>query len=376
MSTLLYEDDGGLRLRGSKCYVTNGGFAGILTVIASSPGLGGARSGHTMVVVDPSWKGVSRQAEENKLGLKGSSTITIDFDDVEIPRDHVIGEFSKGLDQAHQALSWGRSFMAAGCLGAAQAAVEEARTHVTERSQFGRTLSQFPLVREQMAGTIADVYIIEAVLRLVCHIFDASIGDIALDSTIAKVLCSERSWNVIDRGLQLMGGAGFIEETGMPRRLRDTRVSRIFEGANDVLRLHLASATLGWSRAGLQDMPSLTRHIKNPLQQEAKKFDALMRDLGAGLAAIQKKYGFRLFQKQPLQVVMADAIIPTYAMMAVLIHASGSIDDDSTAKTSVELATAMLAAKRLETEARTALALMVQGADDAALDLADAVLTL
>lgn len=374
MRTVLYEEDGVLRLRGSKCYVTNGGFAGILTVVASSPGLGGARSGHTMVVVDPTWEGVHRQAEENKLGLKGSSTITIDFDDVVIPRDHVIGEFSKGLDLAHEALTWGRTFMAAGCLGSAMAAVQEARAHIAERSQFGRTLDQFPLVREQMAAAMADVYAIETVVRLVCDIFDEKSGDIALDSTVAKVLSSERTWNVIDRGVQLMGGAGFIEETGMPRRLRDVRVTRIFEGANDVLRLHLASATLGWSRAGLQEIPALAPKVPACLREEAAKFDDLVREVGLGLANIQKQYGFKLFQRQPLQSVMADVIIPTYGMMAVLVRAAGAVRDDDTPQGSVELATAKLASRRLESEARAALVNMRRGADDDALALADAVL--
>lgn len=371
MKTVLVEEGGELKLRGSKCYVTNGGFAGMLTVVASSPGLGGARSGHTMVVVDPAWPGVSRQAEENKLGLKGSSTITIDFDDVVIPRDHVIGEFSKGLDLAHEALTWGRSFMAAGCLGSALAAVREARAHIAERTQFGRTLDQFPLVREQMAGAIADVYAIESVVRLVCDIFDDGRG-IALDSTVAKVLASERTWNVIDRGVQLMGGAGFIEETGMPRRLRDVRVTRIFEGANDVLRLHLASATLGWPKAALTSIPALSPSVRKPLEEPAREFDTLIAELGAELATIQKTYGFKLFQRQPLQAAMSDAIIPAYGMMAVLIRASAAIGDGGDA--SVELATARLAAARLHAEARTALDVVRRGADDGALALADAVL--
>ncbi|HNZ24314.1 MAG TPA: acyl-CoA dehydrogenase family protein [Polyangiaceae bacterium] len=374
MRTLLYEQDGIFRLRGSKSYVTNGGFAGVLTVIASSPGLGGARGGHTMVVIDPSWTGVHKQAEENKLGLKGPSTITIDFDDVEVPRDHVIGEVSKGLDLAHEALTWGRSFMAAGCLGSAMAAVQEAREHIAGRVQFGRTLDQFPLVREQMAAAMADVYTVETVLRLVCDVFDSRSGDIALDSTVAKVLGSERAWNVIDRGLQLMGGAGFIEETGMPRRLRDVRVTRIFEGANDVLRLHLASATLGWPRAGLQEFPEVSPLVPAPLRTEAERFDEMLREVGVCLASIQKQYGFKLFQRQSLQSVMADAIMATYGMMAVLVRAAASVQDQDTPETCVELATAKLACKRLESEARLALQTMTRGADDEALTLANAVL--
>ncbi|HQK17363.1 MAG TPA: acyl-CoA dehydrogenase family protein, partial [Polyangiaceae bacterium] len=254
------------------------------------------------------------------------------------------------------------------------AAVQEAREHIAGRVQFGRTLDQFPLVREQMAAAMADVYTVETVLRLVCDVFDSRSGDIALDSTVAKVLGSERAWNVIDRGLQLMGGAGFIEERGMPRRLRDVRVTRIFEGANDVLRLHLASATLGWPRAGLQEFPEVSPLVPAPLRTEAERFDEMLREVGVCLASIQKQYGFKLFQRQSLQSVMADAIMATYGMMAVLVRAAASVQDQDTPETCVELATAKLACKRLESEARLALQTMTRGADDEALTLANAVL--
>jgi len=374
MRTLLYEKDGELRLRGSKCFVTNGGFAGLLTVVASSPGLGGARSGHTLIVVDPSWDGVERQAEENKLGLKGSSTVTIDFDDVLIPRNHVIGAYSKGLDLAHEALTWGRSFMAAGCLGTAMAAVKEAREHIAQREQFGRKLDQFPLVREQMASAIADVYAIESTLRLVSDIFDSKAGDIALESTVLKVLASERTSNVVDRGVQLMGGVGTMEDTGMPRRLRDVRVTRIFEGANDVLRLHLALASLGWSRSSLQQIPALATRVPERLRADAGRFDDLVRAFGQELVGVQRRYGFKLFQKQSLQAVMSDVIIPTYGMLAVLVRAAGVLQSEGASESSAEIATAVLAARRLEAEARAALSVMGRGVDEEAILLANAVL--
>ncbi|MCU0692215.1 MAG: acyl-CoA dehydrogenase family protein [Polyangiaceae bacterium] len=374
MRTLLAEHDGKLLLRGSKCYVTNGGFANVLTVVASSPGMGGARSGHTIVVVDPSWPGVTRQGEEHKLGLKGSSTITIDFDDVQIPRDHVVGELGKGLELAHRALTWGRTFMAAGCLGSARAAYAEARSHTAQRVQFGRSLDKFPLVREQLAGCAADVCAVESVIYLVCDIFDAHAGDIALDSTVAKIAASELTWNVIDRGLQLMGGAGVIEEYGMARRLRDVRVTRIFEGANDVLRLHLASATLGWPRKGLVEFPALAPHVPLALREAAADFDAMLAQVGPAVGDVQKKYGFKLFERQPLQAWMADMLIPTYASLAVLLRAAGRVRDDDTPATSPELATALIAVSRLTVEARRALAQVRAGANDQALALADAAL--
>jgi len=208
----------------------------------------------------------------------------------------------------------------------------------------------------------------------VCDIHDAGMGDIALDSTVAKVLGSEKTWDVIDRGLQLMGGAGFIEDYGMARRLRDVRVTRIFEGANDVLRLHLASATLGWPRAGLLAFPSLAPQVSAPLRESASRFDVLLAEVGAAVADIQKKYGFKLFERQGLQSVMSDTLIPTYGMLAVLLNATARVKSDAAPDTSRELATALLACQRLERQARASLPVMLRGADDAALALADAVL--
>jgi len=358
MRTTLSERDGKLWLNGSKCYVTNGGFCGIVTVVARSPGLGGARAGHTMVAVDPSWVGVHRQGEEKKLGLKGSSTLTFDFDEVEIPADHIIGQASQGMDHAHQALTWGRTFMAAGCLGSAQAALRAARVHTAERVQFGRPLAEFPLVRAQTAAALADTYASESVIRLVCDLDEVKQGDIGLDSAIAKIYGSESAWDVVDRCLQLMGGTGYIEGAGMARRLRDVRVTRIFEGANDVLRLHLASAVLRWPSEELEGLPALTPQVVPSLQPAAARFDVVAGELGATLLEIRKRLAFRLFQRQEVQVLMADAIIAVYAMLAVLLRALGSVVEGENEPARPVLALSQVALQRLEARARRALDLL------------------
>lgn len=299
VKTTLTERDGKLRLSGSKCYVTNGGLAGLVTVLARSPGLGGAKAGHTLVAVDPKWPGVVRGAEEHKLGLKGSSTITIDFEDVEIPGDHVLGEPSQGLLHAHAALGWGRTFMAAGCLGSARAAYASVKQHVETRKQFGRPLARFPLVKASLAEMRAEIFAIERVLERVC-----TSDEIALPSTVLKILGSEGSWRIVDRAVQLMGGAGFIEDAGMARRLRDVRVTRIFEGANDVLRLSLASDALAWKTAPLREL-SFEPRIDERLGAFLDTLDQ-----------VKKTWGFRLFERQALQVHLADAIVSLYAAIA------------------------------------------------------------
>jgi alkylation response protein AidB-like acyl-CoA dehydrogenase len=311
-----------------------------------------------MVAVDPSWNGVNRQGEEKKLGLKGSSTITIDFEDVEVPRDHILGEVSKGMDHAHQALTWGRTFMAAGCVGAGVAALEEARTHTAQRVQFGRPIGNFPLVREQTACAIADLYTMESVVRLVCDLYETKKGDIGLDSAIAKVLASEGSWDIVDRCLQLMGGTGYIEEAGMARRMRDMRVTRIFEGANDVLHMHVASSVLGWKPDGLKDIPALSARVNGPHGQAAKAFDEQMKELAGRMIETRARYGFKLFDRQVLQFSLAEAMMAVYGQMPVLLRVSRSSDES-------EQATALLACARLRDRARIWLDRVAVGEDGA-----------
>lgn len=354
--TTLSEVDGKLLLDGSKCYVTNGGLCSVLTVLARSPGLGGARAGHTLVLVDPRGPGVTRSREENKMGLKGSSTVTIDFEAVEVPRDHVLGELSKGLDHAHQALCWGRTFMAAGCLGSARAAVHDVIEHTRQREQFGRPLARFPLVAESIARIRAEVYAMEATLRLVCALADSGAGDPMIPSSIVKVLASEGAWNVVDRSLQLMGGTGYIEDAGMARRLRDVRVTRIFEGANDVLRVSLASAALAWPVAKLDGL-SVAGRAPAGLEQQAKDWDASFAKLVSAMRTLKKAWGFRLFEQQAIAAALADGIIALFAALAVLERVG--------AEAPSELGVARLALSQLLERAESSLLVAVTPRDPA-----------
>jgi len=280
--TTLSRDGNRYLLSGEKCFVTNGGLAGLVTVLARSPGLGGARAGHTLVLVDPRWPGVRRGVEEKKLGLKGSSTITIYFEDVWVPDDHVLGAPGEGLALAYRALARGRTFLAAGCLGVARKALAMATEHVTTRRQFGRALIEFGLVRASIDEMGAEVRAIERTLGATC-----AHDDLSTPSTIVKLLASEGAFRIVDRALQLFGGAGFIEDTGVARLLRDVRVTRIFEGANDVLRLHLASEVMS-----------------RPVAIEQ-------------LEALRKRRGMRLFRDQVQLAHIADAIVANFAATAL-----------------------------------------------------------
>jgi alkylation response protein AidB-like acyl-CoA dehydrogenase len=230
-------DGDDLVLNGEKVFVTNGGMADIFTLLVSTPGLGGARRGHSLIWVHADDPGLSLGAEEDKLGLRGSSTRSVYLDDVRLPMSRVIGEPGRGKEQAHHVLAWGRTAMAAGCTGAATEALLRTLDHVRGRRQFGRALSELAVVREQLAGMSARLYAMEALVQYTA----SAAGDhetLARRSTATKVFCSDGDWGICDLAVQLHGGSGFIEETGLPLLLRDARITRIFEGANDVLRTH------------------------------------------------------------------------------------------------------------------------------------------
>ena len=229
--------DGALRLSGTKLYVTNGGFASVLTVTASTPGLGGAARGTSLLLIDPKTSGVLRQPEERKLGLRGSSTTAFIFDDVTLPPDAVLGEPGQGAAQLAHVLSWGRMLLSAGCVGTAHRALRAALDHVHQRRQFMRALVQQEVVQHQLARASAIAFGMSSLVEVAAsaeHDWDL----LSRLTTSSKVFCSEAAFELADLAIQLHGGSGYIEDTGMAVLMRDARVTRIFEGANDVLLTH------------------------------------------------------------------------------------------------------------------------------------------
>lgn len=240
-----------VRLVGEKSYVTNGGFAGVFTVLARTPGLGGARA-WSLVCVPREAPGVTVGPEEHKLGIRGSSTVTVRFDDVRVPRDHLVGEVGRGLDHAHRALAWGRTILSAGCVGTARAALDATVAHVASRRQFGRPIGAFGATQGHVADMAARLYAMESLVREVGE-SEAAGAPIDRASSVAKVFCSEAAFEACDAAVQLHGALGFIEPAGVARLLRDCRITRIFEGANDVLLTHLGASELARKRTTAAD---------------------------------------------------------------------------------------------------------------------------
>jgi alkylation response protein AidB-like acyl-CoA dehydrogenase len=227
-----------LTINGQKIYVTNGGLCQVLTATIATPGLNGAQRGTSVVILDVKSPGVQVLGEEHKLGLRGSSTTTVMLDDVKVPLEQLLGTAGNGSEHLSHILSWGRLLLSAGCVGTARTALAKTAKHVNERRQFGRTLAAQEVVQRQLTFMATRVFAMRAIVEAAAR-SEADYETLLRLTSSSKVICSEGAGLVCDLALQLHGGCGYIEETGIAILGRDARVTRIFEGANDVLYTHL-----------------------------------------------------------------------------------------------------------------------------------------
>lgn len=287
---------------GQKIYVTNGGLADVFTlsVASSTPA---ARRGLQLVVLEKG-DGLVIGAEEDKLGLRGSSTTSLFLDGVRVPSSRALGAPTTGAEQLSHVLCVGRTLMAAGCVGSATTALERASRHVLNRRQFGKALASLELVREQLATMEALRAAMEALVDVTTRSLDDELTLHRL-SLAAKVFCSDAAWEISDLAVQLHGGSGFVEETGVAILQRDARITRIFEGANDVLRVRL-----GLMFAGM--IPAVAH---GPLG-EVTRDHAL---------ALKAAYGVRL-ATQPRELWRLGGLV-TLAEAAAALTASGAPAD-------------------------------------------------
>jgi hypothetical protein len=239
-------------LNGSKQWISNAGFADLMIVFAKVDD-----TKHTAFIVEAAWPGISTGAEEKKMGIKGSSTRSVYFDNVRVPVENVLGQVGKGYKIAFNILNIGRLKLGAGTAGGARSALDLAAKYAGERKAFGKPLHSFGLIKKKLAHMAADVYAAEALsYRTVGMVEDArlaagedqqaqlaAIEDFAIECSIAKVYGSEALGRCVDEGVQIFGGYGFMQEYPIEKAYRDARINRIFEGTNEINRM-VAAGTL------------------------------------------------------------------------------------------------------------------------------------
>lgn len=397
--------DGSWSLTGEKIWITNGGTAGFFTVFAKTEGEGGKM---TAFIVEREWAGVSSGPKEDKMGIRASCTTTVRFDNVQVPADCVLGEPGKGFKVAMAVLNNGRTGLGGGCIGAMKRLIEHAVAQSTQRKQFGKSISEFQLVKEKIALMTMLCFASESIVSFVGALVDAGVEDFSVEAAASKVFVSEALWTVADEALQIAGGNGFMKEYPYERVVRDCRINRIFEGTNEILRLYIGLSGMkdagdslkgvakgvggifndpikgfglltGYATRKLSQVTPLGRgsfwRVAAQLKPEAAWLEKGASKLGQAAEATLKKHGKGIIGEQLVTKRIADSAIDLFVGMCVLARVSSIITERAGGDCGDEVALARVYTQFARTRVSNSLKGLVQNSDRDLLRLADGTLS-
>ncbi len=276
-------DGRGYVLNGEKRWITNGGVARVLTVMARTPAGKGKETKVTAFLVTPDMPGFQVVEERmSKMGVRGTATSRLAFREMFVPKENVLGQLGKGLKVALTVLDFGRTTFGASCAGAAKKCLELASAHAAQRVQFGETLDSFELVRHKLANMAAGIYGIESATYQTAALIDSGDDDYMIETALLKVFSTEVLWTIVNDAFQIYGGKAYFTDQPLERMLRDARINQIGEGANDVLRVF--SALVGMRDVGLE-LKGVVDALLNPLGNLTRLGGFASRRLGSMLVA-------------------------------------------------------------------------------------------
>lgn len=229
--------DGSWILNGEKLWITNGGTADIVSVFARTP------KGISAFIVETNTPGFHAGPPEKKMGIKGSSTNAITFDNVQIPEENLVGSDGRGFLLAMKTLDAGRLGLGAACLGAAKELLEMSAQYAQEREQFDEPISHFQAIQFYLAEMATMIYNMESIVYRTAVDYDNG-KNISKQSAMVKLYCSDSLDEIADRAVQIHGGMGYSRELPVERFYRDSRINRIFEGTNEIQKTIIARDVL------------------------------------------------------------------------------------------------------------------------------------
>lgn len=236
-------------LNGSKMFISGAGSTDFLVVMARTGGEGAG--GVSAFAVDAKAEGLSYGRKEDKMGWNSQPTRMITFEDVRVPAHHLLGNEGDGFKIAMKGLDGGRINIATCSIGTAQQAINKAREYMLERKQFGKRLADFQALQFRLADMVTELVAARQLVRMAATKLDAGHADATTYCAMAKRFATDVGFKVCDEALQLYGGNGYIKEYPMERYVRDTRVHRILEGTNEIMRLIISRRMLADGAAEL-----------------------------------------------------------------------------------------------------------------------------
>jgi alkylation response protein AidB-like acyl-CoA dehydrogenase len=318
-------------LNGQKMWITNGGKAGIYTVFAK---IGGEQ--FSAFLVERAFPGVSPGAEEKKMGIRGSSTTAVFFDNVKVPVENLLGEAGRGHIIAFNILNLGRLKLGPFACGGAKSVLQISIAYAKQRKAFGTTISQFGMIQHKLSEMAIRIFSAESMIYRVIGLIDShlqgfsweepnaarrmmkAVEEFAAECSIIKVYASEMLDYVTDEGVQIHGGYGFHQDYAVERAYRDSRINRIFEGTNEINRLLIPGMMLKRAQQGRLGIVKAVRNLQSEilagpsgttdLVANAKKISLLL----TGLAF--EKYGVEMDKHQQVLAGIADVLMETFAM--------------------------------------------------------------
>jgi acyl-CoA dehydrogenase family protein 9 len=252
-------------LNGRKQWIGNGQRAGVIATFAQTPAERRGEKVHrpTAFIIRPDMPGFRVVSTVQKLGIRGSTQAELHYENLQVPVDHVLGTVGKGFSVAVHVLNGGRLTLAAGCTAGAKGILREMAAFTSNRIQFGKPIADFEITQRKIARTASDIYASDAMLGELTHLAASTDADFALEAACCKVFASEMLWRAADEMVQLAGGRGFVKPYPYERMLRDSRINRIFEGTNEILRLFIA---LNGIQGPAEQLKEIGSALRRPLQ--------------------------------------------------------------------------------------------------------------
>ena len=352
--------DGTWTLNGEKIWITNGGIADFYTVFARTDGDSGKLSAF---IVERDSPGVSTGPKENKLGIRASSTTTVNLADVEVPAENLLGKEGKGFMIAMSILNNGRTGLGGGAVGGMKTCITLAAKQAKERKQFGQSISEFGLIKKKIADMTVDCFAAESAVRMVGHYIDSGHTDYSVEAAISKVFASEAMFRAANESLQVAAGNGYMKEFPYEQIMRDSRILTIFEGTSEILRLFISLSGMKGPGTQLRELQSAADDIFNSpikgfgllsdyagrkitqltslgnerivgavsedLRDDALIFEKYSLELARMTDVLLRRHGKGIVERQFALQRAADVVIDLFVGLCVLSRVSSMDADDS-----------------------------------------------